>query len=120
MDVRYTDSHEWIRLNGKEGLVGISNHAQKELGEIVYVELPVVGEEVKAGGELAVVESTKAATDIYSPVSGIVVRVNCALKERPSLINSSPEQEGWIAVIALSSLSELEALLSDHDYSRLL
>ena len=114
--MKYTDSHEWIRVYGKEGLVGISRHAQKELGEIVYIELPEVGKEVKAGEEIAVLESTKAAADIYSPVSGTILRVNEKLKKDPALINTSPEEEGWIFEVALIAPEELSALMSQEDY----
>lgn len=112
----YSDSHEWIRVEGKKGTVGISKHAQKELGEIVYVQLPEVGQEVKGGEEVAVLESTKAAADIYSPVSGKVVRVNEALKEDISLINSSPEKEGYLFEIALTHPDEVKKLIPQTDY----
>ncbi|MEM7175883.1 MAG: glycine cleavage system protein GcvH [Chlamydiota bacterium] len=116
MDIKYTRSHEWVRLDKKVATVGISNYAQQELGEVVYVELPNLGLEIKAGSELAVVESTKAATDIYSPVSGKIIRVNEALQENPSLINKSAEKEGWIAIIVLAQPSECDVFLSGRDY----
>ena len=122
MEIRYTPSHEWVRFDpkGEGATVGISHHAQTELGEIVYVELPKEGQEVSAGQELAVVESTKAATDLYSPVSGRILRVNTALNTTPSLVNSAAEKEGWIAVIAFSDLEEIKALLSSEEYLALL
>lgn len=92
--MRYTDSHEWIRFDGNQAVVGISYHAQEELGEIVYIEFPKIGKELKAGEEMAVIESTKAASDVYSPVAGTIVAVNEALKKTPSLINSDPEGGG--------------------------
>lgn len=114
--MRYSDSHEWIKVEGEQGTVGISSHAQKELGEIVYVQLPEVGQEVKAGEEIAVLESTKAAADIYSPVSGKVVRVNEALISDVNLINHSPEEEGYLFEIALSHPEELDQLSSPDAY----
>lgn len=114
--MKYADSHEWIRVEGEQGVVGISSHAQKELGEIVYVQLPEVGQEVKAGEEIAVLESTKAAADIYSPVSGKVVSVNKSLNENVTLINQSPEEEGYLFDIALSHPEELEKLFTKDAY----
>lgn len=114
--MKYTDSHEWIRVEGNEGCVGISEHAQKELGEIVYIELPEIGRTVQAGEEIAVLESTKAAADIYSPVSGTVLKVNEQLKSQPQLINESPEDEGWIFEVAVTNPAELKSLMSHEDY----
>jgi len=114
--MRYTDSHEWVEVNGAEGKIGISSHAQKELGEAVYIELPRIGEIVEKGKEVAVIESTKAAADIYSPVSGKVVAVNQRLKEDLSLLNNSPEKEGWICKITLSNPNEIEELLDPTSY----
>lgn len=115
--MRFTDSHEWVRTE-ESGLmcVGISNHAQKELGEVVFVKLPEVGTEVKAGEEVAVLESTKAAADIYTPVSGVIVYVNSALKDTPSLINTSPEQEGWLFQVQATNLTELDTLHGKEAY----
>lgn len=115
----YSQSHEWIEVEKNEGSVGISTHAQEELGEIVYVELPGVGVEVKRGDEVAVLESTKAASDIYSPVSGTIIAVNEKVKEDPSLLNSAPEKEGWLYKIALSKHSELDSLLDHEQYFQL-
>lgn len=110
----YTESHEWIE--GLEGLarVGVTEFAQEELGDIVYVELPKVGASVQAGDELAVLESTKAAADVYAPLSGVVKEVNVRLKEDPGLINRSPEKEGWI--VKLEIKGERAALLSKERY----
>jgi len=110
--MKFTPSHEWISIKGKIGTVGITNYAQKELGVIVHVELPEVGTVVKAGQEVCVLESTKSATDIYSPVSGKISAVNQALKTTPELINRSPEKEGWLYQIELSSMEEFNRLLS--------
>ncbi|WP_194847621.1 glycine cleavage system protein GcvH [Candidatus Neptunochlamydia vexilliferae] len=115
--MKYSDSHEWVKVNGTTGQVGISTHAQKELGEIVYVELPKVGQEVKAGDEVAVLESTKAAADIYTPVTGIITQVNQAAADTPSLLNTSPEREGYLFEIALSAPEELEALMPIEAYT---
>jgi len=95
-DLRYASSHEWARLEGDIATVGISDHAQEELTDIVFVELPTVGRAVDAGDPTAVVESVKAASDIYSPIGGVVVEVNPAVEEDPSLVNSDPYGQGWI------------------------
>ncbi len=109
--MKYTESHEWIDARDGEGRVGISSHAQKELGEIVYVELPKVGQEVKIGEEIAVLESTKAAADVYSPASGKITHVNEKLKDDPSLMNVDPEGEGYLYEMTLTHPEELEALI---------
>ena len=114
--MRYTQSHEWIETEGQIGTVGVSDHAQHELGEIVYIELPVVGKTVKAGEEAAVLESTKAAADVYSPVSGTIVAVNEALNDQSELVNRSPEQQGWIFKIKLSNPIELDKLMDAQTY----
>lgn len=114
--MKYTESHEWIKVKDDIGTVGITDHAQKELGDIVYVELPELEKKIFAGEEIAVLESTKAAADIYSPVSGTVVEVNSELKEKSELINSSPEEQGWIFKIKLNNPKELESLLDSTDY----
>ncbi|MCB1106857.1 MAG: glycine cleavage system protein GcvH [Chlamydiia bacterium] len=113
--MRYTESHEWYA----EGKVGISSHARKELGEIVYVELPEVGQKVKGGEEIAVLESTKAAADIYSPISGTVTAINENLKDDPSLLNKAPEGEGYLFEIAPSNPEELETLIPAADYQKI-
>ncbi len=112
--MKFTETHEWIQVNGDIGTVGITEHAQKELGEVVYVELPAVGKQAKAGQEIAVLESTKAAADIYSPVSGEIVEVN----QMPP-INSSPEKEGWLFKIKLSDPDDLKSLLDRKQYLEL-
>lgn len=105
--MKFTDSHEWIVEEGEDVVrLGISAYAQKELGEIVYVELPKVGKRIAAKEEVAILESTKAATDFYSPVTGTIIEVNQRLKESPGLINHSPEQEGWICRVRLSHPEE--------------
>jgi glycine cleavage system H protein len=114
--MKYTDSHEWIKIEGNIGMVGITKYAQKELGEVVHIELPKVDSIVEAGDEVAVLESTKAAADIYSPVSGKVIGVNHKLQEDLSLINRSPEGEGWLFKIKLQDKRELEELHDEKSY----
>lgn len=116
--VKYTKSHEWVSVDGS-GLatVGISDYAQGALGDVVFVDLPAVGSVAKATGEIAVVESVKAASDIYSPVSGEVVEVNTALQGSPDLINSSPLGEGWLYRLKLSDPAELDGLLDETAYA---
>lgn len=109
--MKYTDTHEWINHKEGTGVVGVTEYAQKELGDIVYVELPTVGKEVRKGEEAAVLESTKAAADVYAPVSGKVIEVNTTLNDTPELVNSSPEGKGWLFKIALSNPKELDSLL---------
>ena len=107
----YSKSHEWIVEEGGKGRVGLTKNAQKEFGEIVYIAFPKVGQKVIAGEEVAVIESTKAAVDLYSPVSGIIEKVNTKLIDHPGLINSSPEKEGWIFELSLTHPQELKHLL---------
>lgn len=114
--MRFTDSHEWIKVENGIGTVGVTDYAQKELGEIVYVELPAVGKQIRAGEEVAVLESTKAAADIYSPVSGEVVEINQKLGDFIHHINSSAESEGWLFKIKLADHMEIEKLLVEKDY----
>lgn len=111
--MKFTESHEWVTQDPKTNIatVGVTNFAQRELGDIVYVELPTVGKEVRAGAEAAVLESTKAAADVYAPVSGSIVEVNTRLSNTSELINQSPEKDGWIFKIKMSNPAELNALL---------
>ena len=102
-DLYYAESHEWLRREGENGRVGITDHAQAELTDVVYVELPKVGTQVEAGGQIAVVESVKAASDIYAPVKGTVTEVNQALQNNPALINTDPFGEGWIFVLKMEA-----------------
>jgi glycine cleavage system H protein len=114
--MKFADTHEWIEVANRIGIVGVSKHAQKELGEIVYVELPKIGKKVRAGEEAAVLESTKAATDIYSPVSGTIIEANTALSSAADLVNTSPEKEGWLFKIEMDSLDELNKLMEAQEY----
>ncbi len=118
--MKYTDSHEWIIVEGNTGTVGVTQFAQGELGDIVYVELPEVGKTVKKGAEAAVLESTKAAADVYTPVSGKITAVNDKLKQVPDLVNTSPQKEGWLFKIQLTSPSEIENLLDETAYTKLI
>jgi glycine cleavage system H protein len=117
-DLKYAKSHEWVRVNGDIATVGITDHAQQELTDIVFVELPVAGRKVKAGEACAVVESVKTASDIYSPVGGEIVEVNTAVVDNPALVNSEPFAAGWFYKIKLTNPAELNALLSPDDYKK--
>lgn len=116
--LKYTKSHEWVRVEGNKAYIGISDYAQGQMGEVVFVELPEVDQEVSAGDQFAVLESVKAVSDAYVPVSGKVVEVNEELLDRPELINETP-YEAHIAVIEMSNESELEELLSASDYEKI-
>jgi glycine cleavage system H protein len=118
MTTKYTEDHEYIRLEGTTGTVGITAYAQDQLGDIVFVELPKVGQKLKKGDEAAVVESVKAASEIYAPASGIVAEVNVALEGEPGLINSAPDAEGWIYKLTLDDPAELEALMDAAAYEK--
>src|SRR6266851_3557880 len=113
---RYTKEHEWVKVESGVATIGITFHAQKELGDIVYVELPKIGALVEQGKSFAVVESVKAASEIYAPVSGEVVGANDALANTPETLNADPHGEGWIAKIKLSAPEEVDRLLSATDY----
>ena len=116
-DVKYTSDHEWIRLEGDVATIGISNYAQEQLGDVVYVDLPDVGKSVSKGGEAAVVESVKAASEVYAPLTGEVVEVNSALGDAPGQINEDAEGNGWFMKIKLSDPGELEGLMNGDDYA---
>jgi glycine cleavage system H protein len=118
--MRYTQTHEWIDIQDGLGVVGITDHAQKELGDIVYVELPKEGQQIKAGEEVVVLESTKAAADVYSPISGTIVEVNTALAKASELVNQSPESKGWLLKIKPSDIKEMDKLLDDRAYQAML
>ncbi len=117
---KFTKDHEWVRMEGDVAVVGITEFAQSELGELVFVELPEVGKGVKQHGTMCVVESTKAASDVYSPLSGSVSAVNEALSADPSLINKAPYTEGWMVKLSGVSGDELAGLMSAEDYKKLL
>jgi glycine cleavage system H protein len=115
-DLKYAKSHEWVRVTGDLATVGITDHAQHELTDVVFVELPAVGRHVKAGEPCAVVESVKTASDIYAPVSGTVLEVNPAVVDNPALVNTAPDSDGWLCKIKLSNAAELNGLLSPEQY----
>ncbi len=120
-DLKFLKSHEWARVEDSGQItIGISDHAQSLLGDLVYVELPTVGDDVTAGNAVAVVESVKAASDVYSPVSGKVVAVNSALADKPETINEDAYGEGWVLVVQPSEPEQFNELLSPDDYAELL
>lgn len=114
--MRYTNTHEWLRVEGNLGYVGITDHAQKEITDVVFVELPKTEKEFSKGAEAAVVESVKAAFSIYAPVSGKVVKVNDAIEKDPSLVNKSPYEDGWFYALEIKDKSEIDTLLTHKDY----
>ena len=115
-DLKYAKSHEWVRVSGEVATVGITDHAQHELTDVVFVELPEVGRKVKAGDACAVVESVKTASDIYSPVSGEITEVNRAVSDNPALTNTEPYDGGWLYRIKPANVAEIAALLSPEQY----
>lgn len=117
-DLKYADSHEWVKVDGNSATVGITDHAQDHLGDVVYVELPEVGKEVKQGDSFGAVESVKATSDVYSPVSGKVVEVNEKLGDSPGLVNGSPYKDGWIMKVDISNKDELNSLLDSEQYTK--
>ena len=121
-DLKFLDSHEWIKEDENTVIVGISDHAQSELGEVVFVELPSIGDEFVSGDEAAVVESVKAASEVYTPISGEVIEVNDALEENPELVNTSPYEEGWFFKLKVSdeNLGSIDSLMTAEEYSSML
>ena len=117
MSVYYTKDHEWIRVSQNIGVVGISSHAATQLGDVVYVELPELGKKLIKGEELAVVESVKAASEVYSPVAGEVLSVNETLEDQPQTVNESPDDGGWFVKISISDMNDLESLMSQDEYN---
>ncbi|MGL4494530.1 MAG: glycine cleavage system protein GcvH [Beijerinckiaceae bacterium] len=120
MMTKYSKDHEYIRIEGDTGTVGITDYAQSQLGDVVFVELPAVGKIVTAGGDAAVVESVKAASDVYAPISGEVVAVNASLESQPATINEDAEGKGWFMKIRLSNPSELDGLMTEAEYKAFL
>ena len=116
MSVYFTEDHEWIKVDGNEGIVGISPYAAKQLGDVVYVELPELGREVGKGDEAAVVESVKAASEVYAPVGGEVTAVNEALEDAPETVNASADGDGWFLKMKIADASELESLMDEAKY----
>jgi glycine cleavage system H protein len=120
MTTRYTKSHEYVRVDGGTGVVGISDYAQSQLGDVVFVELPPIGQSLSKGAEAATVESVKAASEVNAPVSGTVVDVNSALTDSPGLVNEDPSGKGWFLKIKLSDATELDRLMDEDAYREFL
>ena len=119
-ELKYTDTHEWIKLKENIAIIGITDHAQSELTDIVFVELPPIGKEIKKGDELCVVESVKSVSEIYSPASGKVLKVNNKLEDNPEMINSDPYEDGWLVEIKITNKSEIKDLLDSKEYMKLI
>ena len=117
-NLRYTEQHEWVKVEGDVALVGITDFAQNALGDVTFVELPAVDQQVQKGDDIVVVESTKAASDVYAPVSGKIVEVNTAIEDEPEAINADPFNRGWLVKIQISDPSEIEALMSPEAYAK--
>ena len=116
MSSHYTKDHEWIRLDGDVATIGISDYAQEQLGDVVYVELPEIGKQFEQGAEMAVVESVKAASEICAPVAGEVVEVNAALDDEPGTVNESPEGDGWFLKLKLTNAADMSSLMDAEAY----
>lgn len=115
--IKFTEEHEWIRVEGDVGTVGITDFAQSQLGDVVFVELPAVGRQVTKGGDAAVVESVKAASEVYSPVTGEIVEINQAIVDEPAKVNSEPMDGAWFFKVKLANPSELEAMMDEAGYA---
>ena len=113
---KYTKEHEWVEINGDIATVGITNHAQESLGDIVFIDLPIVGKEVKSNDEICVIESVKAASDIYAPIDGEVVEINNNLSDDASLVNQDPENDGWIFKMKIPNSDQFNSLMTLDDY----
>jgi len=118
-DLKYTKTHEWVKLIGTKAKIGITDHAQEELTDIVFVELPTVGKEIKKGEELCVVESVKSVSEVYAPVSGKVIAVNTKLDDSPEIINNSPYDDGWLVELEVKDKTEVNTLLDAGAYKKL-
>ncbi len=119
-DFRYTEDHEWIKVEGEIGTVGITDHAQKQLGDIVFVEVPEVDEEVSAGDEAGSIESVKAVADVFAPVSGTIVEVNESLEDAPETVNQDPHGDGWLFKVQMSDSAELDDTMDAAAYEKFL
>lgn len=119
-DLKYTKTHEWLKIKGSKAFVGITDHAQSELTDIVFVELPEINKELKQGEELCVVESVKSVSEIYSPVSGKITDINKKLDDAPEIVNKSPYDEGWLVEIEIKNQAELDNLLDAEAYKKLI
>ncbi|HTW36209.1 MAG TPA: glycine cleavage system protein GcvH [Rhizomicrobium sp.] len=116
-EIRFTDQHEWVRLDGDEATIGITKYAADQLGDVVYVELPAQGRTVGAGGEAAVVESVKAASEVYAPISGEVTASNAALSDDPAKVNADPQGDGWFFKLKIADKAEFAKLMTDAQYA---
>jgi glycine cleavage system H protein len=119
-DLKYTDSHEWIKVEEEKVIIGITDHAQSELTDIVFAELPVIGKEIKKGDELCVVESVKSVSEINSPISGKIINVNEKLEDNPEIINEKPYDDGWLVEIKIANIEEIKDLLDPEEYKKLI
>jgi glycine cleavage system H protein len=119
-NLKYTQTHEWLKLNDNKAVVGITDHAQSELTDIVFVELPAVGKKVKKGDEICVVESVKSVSEIYAPVSGKIVKINEKLDDAPETVNSSPYDDGWLVELEVDDKSEINKLLDAKSYKKII
>lgn len=119
-NTRYTKDHEWVRLDGDTAIVGITPYAAEQLGDVVFVELPAIGKKVEAKGEAAVVESVKAASEVYAPVGGEVIAVNTAIADEPAKVNADPAGEGWFLKMKIANRTEFDALMTEADYQKYL
>ncbi|NQU69206.1 MAG: glycine cleavage system protein GcvH [Rhodospirillales bacterium] len=115
-DLKYTKDHEWVRVEGDTAIIGISDFAQEQLGDVVFVELPEIGKQLKKGAEAAVIESVKAASEVFAPVSGEVVDTNGPLADNPGLVNEAPTGDGWFLKIRINDASELDGLMDEDAY----
>lgn len=116
-DIRFTEDHEWVRIEGKLAVIGITDYAQNQLGDIVFIELPAVGRQVAQGDEMAVVESVKAASEVYAPVSGEVAEVNAAIVDAPATVNEDAMDGGWFVKLKMSDPAEFEGLMDEAEYN---
>ena len=115
-DLKFSKEHEWLRAEGGNAVIGISDYAQEQLGDVVYVELPEIGQKIALGAQAAIVESVKAASEIYAPAGGEVIEVNSAIADNPALVNSDPTGEGWFFKLKLDNQTEFEALMDESAY----
>ena len=119
-NLKYTETHEWLKIKDKDAIVGITDHAQSELTDIVFVELPQIGKKLKKGDELCTVESVKSVSEIYAPISGKIIKVNNQLDDSPEKINSSPYDDGWLVEIEIENKSEIVKLLDANSYKKII
>ncbi len=119
-NIKFTKDHEWIRVEGETAVVGITDYAQQQLGDVVFVELPDVGKALERGKDAAVVESVKAASEVYAPVDGEVTEINKLLQDQPDTVNSDPQGDGWFFKVKLSDIAQLDALMSETEYNTMI